>query len=179
MTRLAPKPPSRSAAKIKRIARGLFAERGVDGVSVREIAEAAGQKNHAAVAYYFGSKEALVREIILDGAAAIDEKRNAMLDAVEAEGRPLELIDIVRVLIYSSVDFGPPDEVASYNRFIVLVDMTHREFFLETLEGRGDKGYLRCFEHLRRLMPDMGGLDLSPLIVLLGVQLLKILFQLH
>lgn len=31
----------------------------------------------------------------------------------------------------------------------------------------------------RRLLPDMGGLDLSPLIVLLGVQLLKILFQLH
>ena len=32
---------------------------------------------------------------------------------------------------------------------------------------------------VRRLLPDMGGLDLSPLIVLLGVQLLKILFQLH
>ncbi|MBF1803324.1 YggT family protein [Alloalcanivorax profundimaris] len=31
----------------------------------------------------------------------------------------------------------------------------------------------------RRLLPDMGGLDLSPLIVLLGVQFLKILFQLH
>ena len=32
---------------------------------------------------------------------------------------------------------------------------------------------------VRRLLPDMGGLGLSPLIVLLGVQLLKILFQLH
>ena len=32
---------------------------------------------------------------------------------------------------------------------------------------------------VRRLLPDMGGLDLSPLIVLLGVQFLKILFQLH
>ena len=32
---------------------------------------------------------------------------------------------------------------------------------------------------VRRLLPDMGWLDLSPLIVLLGVQLLKILFQLH
>lgn len=31
----------------------------------------------------------------------------------------------------------------------------------------------------RRLLPAMGGLDLSPLIVLMGVQLLKILFQLH
>ena len=32
---------------------------------------------------------------------------------------------------------------------------------------------------VRRLLPDMGGLDLSPLSVLLCVQLLKILFQLH
>ena len=32
---------------------------------------------------------------------------------------------------------------------------------------------------VRRLLPDMGGLDLSPLIVLLGVQFVKILFQLH
>lgn len=31
----------------------------------------------------------------------------------------------------------------------------------------------------RRLLPAMGTLDLSPLIVLLGVQFLKILFQLH
>lgn len=31
----------------------------------------------------------------------------------------------------------------------------------------------------RRLLPSMGGLDLSPMIVLFGVQLLKILFQLH
>ncbi|ASK35897.1 YggT family protein [Alloalcanivorax mobilis] len=31
----------------------------------------------------------------------------------------------------------------------------------------------------RKLLPAMGGLDLSPLIVLLGIQLLKILFQIH
>tara|TARA_B100000676_G_C18029391_1_gene817661 strand:- start:538 stop:1086 length:549 start_codon:yes stop_codon:yes gene_type:complete len=32
---------------------------------------------------------------------------------------------------------------------------------------------------VRKLLPPMGGFDLSPLLVLLGIQLLKILFQLH
>ena len=32
---------------------------------------------------------------------------------------------------------------------------------------------------IRKLLPPMGGFDLSPLIVLLGIQLLQILFKLH
>ena len=54
--------------QIKLAARRLFAIRGIDGVSVREIVEAAEQKNHGSLAYYFGTKEALVRELVADGA---------------------------------------------------------------------------------------------------------------
>ncbi len=48
-------------------ARDLFATRGIDGVSVREIAAAAGV-NHALVHRYFGTKTDIVAEI-LDGEA--------------------------------------------------------------------------------------------------------------
>jgi TetR/AcrR family transcriptional regulator len=49
--------------KIMRAARGLFAERGLEGVSVREIATTAGV-NIAMVSYYFGGKEGLYFDCI-------------------------------------------------------------------------------------------------------------------
>ena len=56
---------------IKRAAQSLFAARGVDAVSVREILTAAGQRNGASLHYYFGSKDDLVAQLVIDGARLI------------------------------------------------------------------------------------------------------------
>jgi AcrR family transcriptional regulator len=150
--------PSRSAAaeQIKAVARRLFAEKGVDGVTVREIASAAGQKNHGAVGYYFGSKEALVREIIVEGAAAIDRRRNDQLDRLEADGGPRGVAEVVEVLIQGALGESPRED--DYICFITMLSMTHRDIMMDALENRWNSGYLRCLQHLRRLMPA----DLTP-----------------
>jgi AcrR family transcriptional regulator len=49
--------------QIVRAAERLFAEHGLEGVSLRQIGAAAGNGNNSAVQYHFGSKEALVRAI--------------------------------------------------------------------------------------------------------------------
>ena len=44
-------------------AEALFAERGVEGVSLRQIGAAAGNGNNSAVQYHFGTKDRLVQSV--------------------------------------------------------------------------------------------------------------------
>ena len=55
-------------ARIIEAAEALFAERGIDGVAVREVAARA-EVNTALVHYYFGTKEKLYREVLFAVAA--------------------------------------------------------------------------------------------------------------
>lgn len=152
MVRLHEKTESDAVDALKRAAMKLFAERGVDGVTVREIAAAAGQRNHGAVGYHFGSKAELIRALTVDGARLINDRRNAALDALEASGKALTLEEVIGIMVYPSVDLTPEGEEECYNRFIVLFSMTHRELFMDALGGRWNTGFKRCLEHLRGFM---------------------------
>lgn len=176
MARLSPapaEPPLRTAAadQLKSAALRLFSERGVDGVTVREIAAAAGQKNHGAVGYYFGSKEALVREVVMDGAVALERLRNAALDELEARGQPLSVRDIVDVLVFPATRLM--DEY--YISFIALFGMTHRDLMLDAIEPGWNKAYGRCLAHLRGLLPDIPASLQNQRFVFMGAYLSTVL----
>lgn len=160
-----------SAETLKAAALTLFAEHGVSAVTVRQIAEAAGQRNHAAVGYHFGSKEALVRAVIAHGAALIDGQRNAMLDRIEAEGGPTRLVDITQCLVVTSLPDAPPPWSTCYNRFVVALQLSHRTLFMDALEGRWNSGYLRCLDHLRRLLPGLSAAEVNQRLLFMGAAL--------
>ena len=58
---------------LMRAAEQLFAEQGVDRVSLREIAVAAGQRNVSAATYHFGSKRELIEAILERHSAGIQQ----------------------------------------------------------------------------------------------------------
>jgi AcrR family transcriptional regulator len=55
--------PSGSALRLVLAAERLFAQHGIDGVSLRQIAVEAGSANNSAVHYHFGSKKGLIEAI--------------------------------------------------------------------------------------------------------------------
>ncbi|WP_326837947.1 TetR family transcriptional regulator [Amycolatopsis rhabdoformis] len=70
--------------RILATAERLFAEHGVYAVSNRQISEAAGQGNNAAVGYHFGTKADLVRAIARKHAEDIEVTRTRLVAEVPA-----------------------------------------------------------------------------------------------
>ncbi|MDP9084447.1 MAG: TetR/AcrR family transcriptional regulator [Pseudomonadota bacterium] len=157
---------------IKLTARRLFATRGIDGVSVREIVVAAGQRNGGSLHYHFGTKEALVRELIVDGAKLIDERRKSLLDAVESRSRPATLREIVEILVWPATNLGDASGgEETYIRFITMLQMSHRHMFLDALENHWNSGYLRCLSHIRQLLPKVPAVILNQRLIFMGIYL--------
>lgn len=77
----------------------LFAERGLDAVSMNEVNRAAGQRNTAAVFYHFQNKSILVDSILDHHQREIDIVRGRMLDRVERSKADATLRDLVEILV--------------------------------------------------------------------------------
>lgn len=95
----------------------LFAERGIDAVSLREVTAAAGQRNKVAAQYHFGSKERLVQAIFEQYTGQMNHRRWAMLADLGYDTRHLGVPELVGALI------GPLAEAATapgghYARFL-------------------------------------------------------------
>jgi len=71
-------------ARLLTAAEQLFAEKGVDGVSLREINRLAGARNAVAVQYHFGDRLGMVRAVNDKHYPEVDARRHAMLDEYEA-----------------------------------------------------------------------------------------------
>src|SRR5262245_55266129 len=129
--------------KIKRAAELLIAERGFNAVSIRDIIDAAGQRNTGSLHYYFRTKEALARELVADGVRRIDEDRNQRLDEIEAKGGPKKIREVIELLAY------PYYVDDAYMRFLNRLMQDNYGLFLQGAEGQ-DTGFRRVIAHVRR-----------------------------
>ena len=87
--------------KLLEAAEQLFAERGIDGVSLADINLRAGQKNRNAVHYHFGDKENLIHAVLDKHSEGIEGRRRELLDAA---GELPSLRDLVCALVIPVAD---------------------------------------------------------------------------
>jgi AcrR family transcriptional regulator len=156
--------------RLKEVSQRLFALRGIDSVSIKDIVSAAGQRNNASLHYHFGSKEALIGELLIDGAKLIDAARQAMLDEMAANGGPSSVRAVLEALVRPVSELTEHQERGNtYIRFVANLQTNHRAFFRSTLGDRWNAGYRRCLSLLRDLLADVPSPLLEQRISMMGI----------
>ena len=97
--------------KILNVAEGLFAEKGFESVSVREIIKEA-EVNISAVNYHFGSKDDLIFEVVKRRIDVVNDRRLKDLEKLKAEylANPVPLRKILEAFICPVFAFGKEDK---------------------------------------------------------------------
>ncbi len=84
----------------------LFATKGFDATTVKEITEASGQRNQSVIHYHFGSREAILDALIELRVKPINEARSRLRAELLAQsgGLPLTSQQICRLLVNPPLD---------------------------------------------------------------------------
>jgi AcrR family transcriptional regulator len=131
----------------------LFAEQGVMSVSNRQISEAAGQGNNAAVGYHFGAKPDLIRAIVQRHVAAMEPLRVRRLEAIGASDDLRDWIDCLVAPITEHFDsLGDPSWFARFSAQVQL-DPQLRPIVEE--EAMTSETLERTVAGLRRCLPPL------------------------
>jgi len=77
----------------------LFAEHGISAVPLRDIGIAAGQKNHAAVQYHFGDRDALVRALMEFRGTESESVRTEIVTGLMVGGSVPVVADVVGAFV--------------------------------------------------------------------------------
>lgn len=112
-----PKTYSESQVRILLAAEKMFAQNGIDGASLREIAKLADQRNPFAPQYHFGSREGLMRAVFAFRMGQLEASRARMLAEAEAEGREHEPRIILEMIYLPQVELVDGDGNHSYANF--------------------------------------------------------------
>ena len=149
-----PQGESFAREKILKAAESAFAEHGYAGTSLREIVKRA-HVTQALVTYYFGSKEALFKEIFMRRGRDIAIKRMQGLEALRSGGSAFTLRDVVAAYLRPALEMRRTREGRA---FIRLQARMHTEppRFAERLRRQVYDGTVREYlPVLRRVAPHL------------------------
>jgi AcrR family transcriptional regulator len=129
----------------------LFAQDGVDAVSLRRICEDCGV-NPASIHYHFRTKEGVIAAILERGLPAWEANRDAYLDPLERKADPT-LEEIVEAMVLPVVNVAHDPERATFLQFLVGLSGAPRHSHL--FAGIADRYTERHLRLLERVTPDL------------------------
>jgi AcrR family transcriptional regulator len=143
-------PPNPGATRQRLVdaAETLFAERGIDGVSLREVNAAAGQRNATALQYHFDDRAGLLRAVLAKHHRDVEARRHALLDEYEAAGQA-DLRALAAALVRPvAAELANPDGGRAYVR--IMAQLVNRPDAL--FPERGAEAPEQSTDRWRRLV---------------------------
>jgi AcrR family transcriptional regulator len=146
---VATEPADLTKQRLMDAAEGLFAEYGIEAVSARQIALAAGQRNQSAIRYHFGSKDDLVVALHAQRIAEVNERRAQLLETPGVANDMRALIGAIATPLAERVERDARG--SAYVRFLahLFSDRQRRDLLIE--HGASAALLRRIYADLRRL----------------------------
>jgi AcrR family transcriptional regulator len=141
-------------AQLITAAEKLFAESGIDGVSLRQINVEAGQKNSSAAHYHFGSKETLILAVYQIRIASVNQRRLETLQQIEAAGKQNDVRSLVEAIVHPIVEEIDADKSGRYYIRFMAQAMGHPQLDLNKLwQQEHSEGFAKTLTLLRAALP--------------------------
>jgi AcrR family transcriptional regulator len=145
--------PGSTKERILSAAEALFAQRGFDGASLRQLTAAAGV-NLAAVNYHFGSKEKLVEQVFRRRLDALNADRLAALANVAGKpGTTLE--DVLAAYIRPALELSHEGNGALFMRVLARAFAEHDDTLRQFLSENYGHVMRQFTAEFARLLPQL------------------------
>lgn len=139
-------------------AESLFAQRGFDGASLRQLTSAAGV-NLAAVNYHFGSKEKLVEQVFRRRLDALNSRRlEALAEVAGATGTTIE--DVLGAFIRPALDLSHDASGALFMRVLARAFAEHDDTLRQFLSANYGHVMRQFTAEFSRLLPQLSKQEL-------------------
>jgi len=132
----------------------LFAQRGFDGASLRQLTAAAGV-NLAAVNYHFGSKEKLVEEVFRRRLDALNADRLAALAQLGSD-HPATLEEVLAAYIRPALELSHEGNGALFMRVLARAFAEHDDTLRQFLSENYGHVMRQFTAEFARLLPHLG-----------------------
>lgn len=144
-----------SREKLILSAERLFAERGFDGASVRDIANDAGV-NSALVGYYFRGKEGLLAEVYTRHCQPLRRERERLLEQFRSKTGKLRLEQVVEAFVRPSLEMTTDQtKNPGLTRLRAILSAENSSLLEQLVADNFDHSSLMFIQELSRCLPQL------------------------
>jgi AcrR family transcriptional regulator len=144
--------------RILRTAEQLYADRGFNEVTVRDLAAAA-NVNIASIGYYFGSKEGLLFEVYRRNCEPMIAERRRRLEAAQKLRRSARLPAIIEAFIRPALQQVDSERGATFMRLRAVLSGENSELLEELVAQNFDKSSTAYIGALCEVLPHLSKTD--------------------